>query len=282
MENKMEVLKNSSHEEIVNQINRVKIIKKENLEEDKLVHFYDYMKLNKIEETEDTEKADLIISFGGDGTLLVAAKETLRKDIPVMAVNMGTLGYLADIPPKDVVEMLEKYRRNECIVDKRTFLKVKYNEKEYHALNDLVISKGGIASQMISVEVYADEVFVNKYRADGIIIATPTGSTAYSLSAGGSIVHPNLRALSITPLSPQSLTARPIIIDGNEVLSFKVFSRDNDTHLNIDGRINFRIKQEDEISAVMSNRKVKIIRSGKSDYYGILREKLRWGESSVK
>ena len=118
MENKMEVLKNSSQEEVVNQINRVKIIKKENLEEDKLIHFYDYMKVNKIEETEDTEKADLIISFGGDGTLLVAAKETLKKDIPVMAVNMGTLGYLADISPKDVVEMLEKYRRNECIVDK--------------------------------------------------------------------------------------------------------------------------------------------------------------------
>jgi len=252
------------------------------LEEDKLIYFYDYMKLNKIEETEDTEKADLIISFGGDGTLLVAAKETLKKDITVMAVNMGTLGYLADISPKDVVEMLEKYRRNECIVDKRTFLKVKYNEKKYHALNDLVISKGGIASQMISVEVYADGTFVNKYRADGIIIATPTGSTAYSLSAGGSIVHPNLRALSITPLSPQSLTARPIRRLRRPLLSFKVFSRDNDTHLNIDGRINFRIKQEDEISAVMSNRKVKIIRSGKSDYYGILREKLRWGESSVK
>ena len=279
MENKMKVLKNSSQEEIVNQINRVKIIKKEYLEENKLIHFYDYMKLNKIEETKDTEKADLIISFGGDGTLLVAAKETLKKDIPVMAVNMGTLGYLADISPKDVVEMLEKYRRNECIVDKRTFLKVKYNEKEYHALNDLVISKGGIASQMISVEVYADGTFVNKYRADGIIIATPTGSTAYSLSAGGSIVHPNLRALSITPLSPQSLTARPIIIDGNEVLSFKVFSRDNDTHLNIDGRINFRIKQEDEISAVMSNRKVKIIRSGKSDYYGEINRK---GERKIK
>ena len=282
MENKIKVSKSSSQKKIINKINRVKIIRKEYLEEDKLIHFYDYMKLNKIEETEDTEKADLIISFGGDGTLLIAAKEALKKDIPVMAVNMGTLGYLADISSKDVIQMMEKYKKNQYIVDERTFLKVKYNEKEYYALNDLVISKGGIASQIINVEVYANGTFVNKYRADGIIIATPTGSTAYSLSAGGSIVHPNLRALSITPLSPQSLTARPIIIDGNEMLSFKVCSRDNDTHLNIDGRINFRIKEEDKISAVMSNRKVKIIRSGKSDYYGILREKLRWGESSVK
>ena len=260
----------------------MKIVKKEYLDEQLLVQFYEYMKLNKIEETEDTEKADLIISFGGDGTLLVAAKEALKKDIPVMAVNMGTLGYLADISSKDVIQMMEKYKKNQYIVDERTFLKVKYNEKEYYALNDLVISKGGIASQIINVEVYANGTFVNKYRADGIIIATPTGSTAYSLSAGGSIVHPNLRALSITPLSAQSLTARPIIIDGDEVLSFKVFSRDNDTHLNIDGRINFRIKLEDEISAVMSSKKVRIIRRGKSDYYGILREKLRWGESSVK
>ena len=260
----------------------MKIVKKEYLDEQLLVQFYDYMKLNKIEETEDTEKADLIISFGGDGTLLVAAKEALKKDIPVMAVNMGTLGYLADISSKDVIQMMEKYKKNHYIVDERTFLKVKYNEKEYYALNDLVISKGGITSQIINVEVYANGTFVNKYRADGIIVATPTGSTAYSLSAGGSIVHPNLRALSITPLSAQSLTARPIIIDGDEVLSFKVFSRDNDTHLNIDGRINFRIKLEDEISAVMSSKKVRIIRRGKSDYYGILREKLRWGESSVK
>ena len=282
MKEKIDTLEISSQERIINQVNKVKIVKKEYLDEQLLVQFYDYMKLNKIEETEDTEKADLIISFGGDGTLLVAAKETLKKDIPVMAVNMGTLGYLADISSKDVIQMMEKYKKNQYIVDERTFLKVKYNEKEYYALNDLVISKGGIASQIINVEVYANGTFVNKYRADGIIVATPTGSTAYSLSAGGSIVHPNLRALSITPLSAQSLTARPIIIDGDEVLSFKVFSRDNDTHLNIDGRINFRIKLEDKISAVMSKKKVRIIRSGKSDYYGILREKLRWGESSVK
>ena len=279
MENKMEVLKNSSQEEIVNQINRVKIIKKENLEEDKLIHFYDYMKVNKIEETEDTEKADLIISFGGDGTLLVAAKKTLKKDIPVMAVNMGTLGYLADISPKDVVEMLEKYRRNECIVDKRTFLKVKYNEKEYHALNDLVISKGGIASQMISVEVYADGTFVNKYRADGIIVATPTGSTAYSLSAGGSIVHPGLNALSITPLAPQSLTARPIIVNGCEVLSFKATSRDDSVHLNIDGNQWFQIQPNDLVSARLSKKKIRIVKPTNSDYYSILRQKLKWGDS---
>ena len=111
MENKTKVSKSSSQKKIINKINRVKIIRKEYLEEDKLIHFYDYMKLNKIEETEDTEKADLIISFGGDGTLLVAAKEALKKDIPVMAVNMGTLGYLADISSKDVIQMMEKYKK---------------------------------------------------------------------------------------------------------------------------------------------------------------------------
>ena len=282
MENKMEVLKNSSHEEIVNQINRVKIIKKEYLEEDKLVHFYDYMKLNKIEETEDTEKADLIISFGGDGTLLVAAKETLRKDIPVMAVNMGSLGYLAEISPENLVEMLKRYQNGQYVVDERAFLEVKYNKKTYYALNELVLLKGGMMSHLIQVEVYENNTFVNEYRADGVIVATPTGSTAYSLSAGGSIVYPGLKAVTITPLSPQGLTARPIIIDGGNTLSFKVFSRDNDAHLNLDGSICIKVRQDDTINARLSNKKVKIIKSGKNDYYSILRQKLKWGDAIIK
>ena len=234
-------------------------MKSEYLDESLLKEYYEYIKNNGIEEVEDVSEADLIISFGGDGTTLVAAKEALKKNVPVMAVNMGTLGYLAEIS-----------------------LEVKYNKKTYYALNELVLLKGGMMSHLIQVEVYENNTFVNEYRADGVIVATPTGSTAYSLSAGGSIVYPGLKAVTITPLSPQGLTARPIIIDGGNTLSFKVFSRDNDAHLNLDGSICIKVKQDDTINARLSNKKVKIIKSGKNDYYSILRQKLKWGDAIIK
>lgn len=283
MENKNTILKNeNSGNRKVKDIKKIRIVKSKYLNDELLKHFYEYLERNKILIADESEEADLIISFGGDGTMLVAAKEAIRYDVPVMGVNMGTLGYLSDISLENTIEMLKKYKENNYITDERAFLEVNYNGKVFYALNELVIIKGGLISHLIHVEVYSNDVFVNKYRADGVIVATPTGSTAYSLSAGGSIVHPGLRALTITPLSPQSLTARPIIVGGDEKLSFKVFSRDNDVHLSIDGNICFQVKSDDYITAVLSKKNVRIIRSGKSDYYGILREKLKWGESAVK
>ena len=137
-------------------------------------------------------------------------------------------------------------------------------------------------SHLMEVEVYSNDIFVNKYRADGVIVSTPTGSTAYSLSAGGSIVHPNLKALIITPLSPHSLNARSIVVDGNDYLSFKIFSRDNDAHLNLDGSEYLKVDSSDRISAILSKKKIRIVRSGNKDYYSILREKLKWGDSVIK
>ncbi len=280
MGNKNKISKTSSQKD--KNIKNIKIVKKKYLNEELLAHFYDYLGRNEISVVDDSEEADMIVSFGGDGTMLMAAKEAVKKGVPIMGVNMGTLGYLADISLENAVEMLERYKDNNYITDERALLEVHCNNEVFYALNELVIIKGGLISHLIHVEVYSNDILVNKYRADGVIVATPTGSTAYSLSAGGSIVHPGLRALTITPLLPQSLTARPIIVDGNDRLSFKVFSRDNDVHLSIDGNICFHVKSEDNITAVLSKKKIKIIRSGKSDYYGILREKLKWGESVIK
>ena len=242
-----------------NVLKKIRCVKNEYLDESLLEEYYEYIKNNGIEEVEDVSEADLIISFGGDGTTLVAAKETLKKNVPVMAVNMGSLGYLAEISPKNLVEMLIKYINGQYVVEDWAFLEVKYIKKVFYALYELVLLKGGMMSHLIQVEVYANDTFVNEYRADGVIVATPTGSTAYSLSAGGSIVYPGLKALTITPLSPQGLTARPIIIDGGNTLSFKVFSRDNDAHLNLDGSICIKVKPDDTINARLSNKKVKII-----------------------
>ena len=251
----------SEHKNI---LKKIRCVKSEYLDESLLKEYYEYIKNNGIEEVEDVSEADLIISFGGDGTTLVAAKEALKKNVPVMAVNMGSLGYLAEISPENLVEMLKRYQNGQYVVDERVLL------------------KGGMMSHLIQVEVYENNTFVNEYRADGVIVATPTGSTAYSLSAGGSIVYPGLKAVTITPLSPQGLTARPIIIDGGNTLSFKVFSRDNDAHLNLDGSICIKVRQDDTINARLSNKKVKIIKSGKNDYYSILRQKLKWGDAIIK
>ena len=262
-----------------NKVEKVRIIKSGYGNEELLNSFYNYLKEKNIQEVFGVEQADLIISLGGDGTMLISAKEAIRGDIPVLAINMGSLGYLAEIKPQDAVKMLQDYENGNYKLEERSFLEVKYEDNIFYALNELVITKGGHEAHLIQVEVYSNDVFVNKYRADGIIVATPTGSTAYSLSAGGSIVHPGLNALTITPLAPQSLTARPIIVNGCEVLSFKATSRDDAVHLNIDGNQWFQIQKGDLVSARISDKKVKIIKPMNSDYYSILRQKLKWGDS---
>ena len=274
----MEKLENSKVNK-KNKVEKVRIIKSGYGNEDLLKDFYNYLKERNIQEVFGVEQADLIISLGGDGTMLIAAKEAIRGNIPVLAINMGSLGYLAEVKPQEAVQMMQDYENGNYKTEERSFLKVKYEDNVFYALNELVITKGGHEAHLIQVEVYSNNAFVNKYRADGIIVATPTGSTAYSLSAGGSIVHPGLNALTITPLAPQSLTARPIIVNGCEVLSFKATSRDDAVHLNIDGNQWFQIKKGDLISARISNKKVKIIKPINSDYYSILRQKLKWGDS---
>ena len=262
-----------------NKVEKVRIIKSGYGNEELLNSFYNYLKEKNIQEVFGVEQADLIISLGGDGTMLISAKEAIRGNIPVLAINMGSLGYLAEIKPQDAVKMLQDYENGNYKLEERSFLEVKYEDNIFYALNELVITKGGHEAHLIQVEVYSNDIFVNKYRADGIIVATPTGSTAYSLSAGGSIVHPGLNALTITPLAPQSLTARPIIVNGCEVLSFKATSRDDAVHLNIDGNQWFQIQKGDLVSARISDKKVKIIKPMNSDYYSILRQKLKWGDS---
>ena len=262
-----------------NKVGKVRIIKSGYGNEELLKSFYNYLKEKNIQEVFGVEQADLIISLGGDGTMLISAKEAIRGNIPVLAINMGSLGYLAEIKPQDAVKILQDYENGNYKLEERSFLEVRYEDNIFYGLNELVITKGGHEAHLIQVEVYSNDIFVNKYRADGIIVATPTGSTAYSLSAGGSIVHPGLNALTITPLAPQSLTARPIIVNGCEVLSFKATSRDDAVHLNIDGNQWFQIQKGDLVSARISDKKVKIIKPMNSDYYSILRQKLKWGDS---
>lgn len=257
---------------------RVRIVKKEYLNEDLLVKFYKYLDDKQIEIVNIIDDADIMITLGGDGTILSAAQEILEKDIPILAINMGSLGYLADVKLEESFSMIDNILLGKYSVEKRYFLEVKKNSEIFYGLNELVIAKGGLKSKLINVEVYSNDIFINKYRADGIIVSTPTGSTAYSLSAGGPIIHPELSALSITPLSPQSLTTRPIIVGGSSRLCFKISSRDNDIHMDIDGKINCKIKEDDIIEATLSKKSLTLIKPENRDYFKILREKLKWGD----
>ena len=257
---------------------RVRIVKKEYLNEDLLVKFYKYLDDKQIEIVNIIDDADIMITLGGDGTILSAAQEILEKDIPILAINMGSLGYLADVKLEESFSMIDNILLGKYSVEKRYFLEVKKNSEIFYGLNELVIAKGGLKSKLINVEVYSNDIFINKYRADGIIVSTPTGSTAYSLSAGGPIIHPELSALSITPLSPQSLTARPIIVGGDAKLSFKISSRDDDVHMDIDGKMNYKIEEKDVIEATLSTKTLTLIKPENRDYFKILREKLKWGD----
>lgn len=264
-----------------NKVEKVKIVKHQKIDNLQLKEIFEYFDQNDIKVVDYTAEADVILSFGGDGTMLVAAQETLIKNIPIISINMGTLGYLAEIYIDDLIEMIENYKKGNYIIDERYFLEIELNREKYYAMNELVVAKGGLLANLIEVEVFQENYFVNQYRADGLIISTPTGSTAYSISAGGSIVHPSLNAMIITPLAPHSLTNRPIVVSGDKELTLKVFSRDNDSYINIDGKNVIKVSSSDNIKVVMSKKKVQIVRSGKKTYYSILREKLKWGDSAL-
>ncbi|NLK62611.1 MAG: NAD(+)/NADH kinase [Fusobacteria bacterium] len=235
-------------------------------------------KLNIREENKENYKnADFMIVIGGDGTLLRASKYLVDENIPVIAINQGSLGFLTDIKTEETFEMINLFLENRYNYEERNFLELNVNNKIFYALNDIVISKNGILSRIKKIDLFSNGIYVNTYRADGIIFATPTGSTAYSLSSGGPIVHPKLKVTIITPIAPHTLSARPIIIDGDDIITFKVLENTDDLSITIDGQesINFT---EKNMSIKLSKKKIILVKPENRDYYSILRTKLKWGD----
>ncbi|CAM3163025.1 NAD(+)/NADH kinase [Streptobacillus ratti] len=255
---------------------KVKIIKKNTLSIDEIKYFLEYLNQKQIEVVEDISLADVLITFGGDGTLLSTVEHLRVKNIPVFSINYGSIGYMTKISSKDAIISFEKYINGEYMIDHRKFLEVSFKNKVYYALNELSILKFAINSKLINVRVEQDEKLINVYKADGIIVATPTGSTAYSLSAGGPILAPNLDAICITPLAPQSLTARSIIINGKNKLKFSAFGRSEYVGLNIDGNLHFKLCSEDVVYAKLSDMGIDLIYVDNLNYYNILKQKLHW------
>lgn len=224
----------------------------------------------------------LMIVLGGDGTLLSAARAVRGREIPIFAVNLGGLGFLTAITIDQIFPELERALRGEQRVATRRMLSCEVVRAgatlaAYEALNDVVITKSSIA-RMIDLETHVDNHYVCTYKADGLIVATPTGSTAYSLSAGGPIIFPAVAALCITPICPHMLTNRPVIVPDTSVIQVISLAANDDAYLTIDGQVGIPLKHEDRILCRSSANSIHLVRPPKMLFFDVLREKLKWGE----
>jgi NAD+ kinase len=224
---------------------------------------------------------DLIIVFGGDGTLLSVARLGEQKRAPILGANLGSLGFLTGVTLEELYPALDQILKGLYSIDRRSMVKAVIRKKngnaqEHHAFNDVVVNKGTLA-RMISLEVWIDNQFTSRFLADGMIISTPTGSTAYSLSAGGPIVYPTLNSLSLTPICPHTLNHRPLIIpDKSEVRV--VLQGGDEAALTIDGQIGVALGIGDEIFCTRSQYQVELVQPTGRSFFEVLRQKLKWGE----
>lgn len=221
---------------------------------------------------------DLIIALGGDGTLLSVARQVCLYQVPILCINLGHLGFLTEIEVTDMYPALEQVLDGRYIIENRMMLQVAVNRNDmemeaFYALNDAVISKGSF-SRLIHLKAYIDDEFVNNYIADGLIIATPTGSTAYSLSAGGPIVSPNLESLLITPICPHSLNSRSLVISDKEVVKVYVEDPSSDIVMTIDGQEGFQLLNGDVVILKKAGVYTHLVRINNKNFYRLLYEKL--------
>jgi NAD+ kinase len=228
------------------------------------------------------EGCDLAIVLGGDGTLLSAARAVGNRAIPLLAVNLGGLGFLTSITTEDLFPELERALSGAHQVTRRKMLKVALVRKEaivaeYQALNDVVIAKSSIA-RIVDLETWAGDSFVCAYKADGLIIATPTGSTAYSLSAGGPIIYPTVNAICLTPICPHTLTNRPLIIPSEMTVRVVNKAKEEESFLTVDGQIGSPLEAGDSVECSMSDFDVLLVRPPQKTFFDVLRQKLKWGE----
>ncbi len=223
----------------------------------------------------------LLIVLGGDGTLLAGARALGGRDVPIFAVNLGGLGFLTAITVDELFPELERAFRNEHRIAPRRMLHCELMRgdrvvAQYEALNDAVLTKAAMA-RMIDIEAHVDAHFVCTYKADGLIVATPTGSTAYSLSAGGPIIFPTVDALCITPICPHTLTNRPVLVPGSSSIQLTNLAADS-AFLTIDGQIGEPLAHGDRVICRASTHSVQLIRPPRMLFFDVLRAKLKWGE----
>ena len=225
---------------------------------------------------------NVVIVLGGDGTLLAAARVFAKTKTPILSVNLGSLGFLTEIPLADLYATLQAWCDNCAEIELRSMMHAELHREgklfqEWHALNDVVVAKGAIA-RMADFRVEIDSQFVAKFRADGVIVSTPTGSTAYNLAAAGPIMMPSVNAMVVTPICPHLLTIRPIVVPGDSTIRVDVEGVPNETYLTVDGQEAVKLLLGDKVCCRRSEYSVRLLRLNPNGLFNVLRSKLKWGE----
>jgi NAD+ kinase len=226
--------------------------------------------------------AEVIIVLGGDGTMISVARLIGDRNVPILGVNIGGLGFLTAVQKEELRDAMKKVLTDNCPAEERMMLSAcvfRHSEciAEYVVMNDVVVNKGALA-RIIDLETYVNHTYIATFKADGLIVSTPTGSTAYALSAGGPILYPTLNSIILAPICPHTLTNRPIVLPDDVVIEVFLKSRNEDVFLTIDGQVGFSLKVNDIIKVRKSSFKTKLFIPCEKDYFNILRTKLKWGE----
>ena len=249
---------------------------------ERVVAFLDRHSVSSLIEPDELTNVDLVISMGGDGTFLKAACMVGEREIPILGINKGRLGFLADVLPSEIEDVIEHVLRRDYMIENHTVIKLEADGECVDccpfALNDIAVLKRDTAS-MISIKAYVNGEFLVNYQADGLIIATPTGSTAYSLSNGGPIIVPQSGSLCITPVAPHSLNIRPIVINDTSVIELEVCSRSHNFLVAIDGR-SMKLTEGTRLTVRKADYMVKLVKLKNQRYFSTLHRKLMWGADS--
>lgn len=228
------------------------------------------------------KKPDFVLVLGGDGTMLAAARAVAQAGIPILGVNLGSLGFLTEVPVEELYDTLQALVDNRLTIESRSMIHchlMRNGERlvHYDAMNDAVVAKSAMA-RIIEFDIRVNGEKVATYRADGLVVATPTGSTAYSLAAGGPIVAPDVNAFVITPISPHMLTHRPVVVNDRNEVQVMIKSVQEEAFLTVDGQVGISVLDGDVITCKRSARQVSLLRLTKRTFFDVLRTKLKWGE----
>ena len=237
--------------------------------------------VQEVEPEKLAASVDLVLVLGGDGTMIAAARMMGETEVPVLGVNYGGLGYLAEFRIEELYTALESILAGNYRLDRRVMLDVELQRGAEQVtcnrvLNDIVINKSALA-RIIEIEAYLNRQFVNSFRADGLIVSTPTGSTAYNLSAGGPVIFPSMNAVVITPICPFTLSNRPIVVPDDAVIELCLKTEREDVALTLDGQVGFPLQVEDRVIIRKSQTTFNIVQPTNRNYFEVLRDKLRWG-----